>query len=620
MKPIDHSAAQNLYQVWQKVASIYPDVTALINPHPPYEGSLTYQAMVEQITKFGAGLRRLGIQPRSKVALFADNSPRWLIADQGIMAMGGVNVTRSSQAESRELLFILQNSESTALVVEDLKTLHRLEPDLKGYNLSQIILLSDETGYTNFQDVINLGKEGDLGNPQTDRSSLATLIYTSGTSGNPKGVMLTQGNLLYQITAALDVAYPRPQYRVLSILPTWHSYERSFEYFILSQGCSQIYTSIRTFKEDLKQYKPNYMVAVPRLWECLYEGIQKNLKKAKQQGLVQFFLAMSHRYVMAKRTRDGINLCHLHPSFFHRLGASLLSIGLAPIHLLADRLVYRKIREATGGEVEFFVSGGGSIAEHLEDFFEVVGIEILGGYGLTETSPITHVRRRQRNLRGGDGQPLPGTETKIIDLETGKDLPPYHTGLVLIRGPQVMKGYYNNPEATAKVIDGEGWFNTGDLGWLTPLGDLIITGRAKDTIVLTNGENIEPQPIEDACLRSVYIHQIMLVGQDQKQTGALIVPNFDRLVEEGLLPPNQNPQDNIHRMETDEKIITLFRQELNREVKNRPGYRPDDRIGVFRFLPEPFSIERGTMTQTLKIKRNVVTDRYKSIIESMYQT
>jgi long-chain acyl-CoA synthetase len=620
MKPIDHSAAQNLYQVWQKVAAIYPDVPALINPHAPYQGSLTYKEMVEQITKFGAGLRHLGIQPRSKVALFADNSPRWLIADQGVLAIGAVNVTRSSQAESRELLFILQNSESSVLIVEDLKTLQKLQPDLERYNLSNIILLSDEAGYTNFQDVINLGKDGDLGEPQTDRSSLATLIYTSGTSGNPKGVMLTQGNLLYQITAALDVAYPQPKYRVLSILPTWHSYERTFEYFILSQGCTQIYTSIRTFKEDLKQYKPNYMVAVPRVWESLYDGIQKNLKKAKQQKLINFFLSVSNRYVMAKRTRDDLNLCHLQPSFFDRLGAGLLAFGLAPIHLLADRLVYRKIREAVGGEVEFFVSGGGSIAEHLEDFFEIVGIEILGGYGLTETSPITHVRRRKRNLRGGDGQPLPQTETKIIDPETGKDLPPYRTGLVLIRGPQVMQGYYNNPEATNKVIDSAGWFNTGDLGWLTPMGDLIITGRAKDTIVLTNGENIEPQPIEDACLRSNYIEQIMLVGQDQKQIGALIVPKFDRLIEEGLLPKDQNPQDLISHMETDQDIISLFKQELNREVKNRPGYRPDDRIGVFRFLAEPFSIEQGTMTQTLKIKRNIVTDRYRSLIESMYQT
>lgn len=618
MQPIDHSSAQNLYQVWQKVASVYPDVPALVNPHITPPVNLTYKEMVQQITAFGAGLSQLGLQPRSQVALFADNSHRWFIADQGILAMGAVDVTRSSQAERQELLFILQNSDSVALIVEDLKTLHKLQPDLQAYNLSQIILLSDESGYTNFQDVINLGKDKELPKDQPDRSSLATLIYTSGTSGNPKGVMLTQGNLLYEITAALDVAHPQPGYRVLSILPTWHSYERTFEYFILSQGCTQIYTSIRTFKQDIKEYKPHYMVAVPRLWESLYEGIQKTLKTSKQQRLINFFLSVSEKYIKAKRTRNGLNLHHLQPSLLDRFLAGLLSFGLAPLHFLADRIVYRKIREAAGGEVEFFVSGGGSIADHLEDFFEIVGIEILGGYGLTETSPITHVRRKHRNLRGGDGQPLPGTETRIVDLETGTDLSFYKTGLVLIRGPQVMQGYYNNVSATAKVIDAQGWFNTGDLGWITPQGDLVITGRAKDTIVLTNGENIEPQPIEDACLRSAYIDQIMLVGQDQKHLGALIVPNFDRLALDGFISPDQDAKLTIEQWQTNEKIINLFKTELNREVKNRPGYRPDDRIAVFHLLAEPFTIEQGTMTQTLKIKRNVVTDRYSSVIQAMY--
>ncbi|MCS6959338.1 MAG: AMP-binding protein [Pseudanabaenaceae cyanobacterium SKYGB_i_bin29] len=617
-RPIDHSQAQNLWQVLQKVATVYPDIPALVNHHPPYPVQMTYREMVAEIRRFGAGLRQLGVKAGAHVALFADNSPRWFIADQGVLAIGAVDVTRSSQADKQELLFILQNSDSVALIVEDLKTLRKLQPQLDDYHLSPIILLSDEEGYSNYKTVIEMGKEGDLGDEQPDRSSLATLIYTSGTSGYPKGVMLTHGNFLYEITAALDVVHPQPGYRVLSILPTWHSYERTFEYFILSQGCTQIYTSIRTFKEDIKKHKPHYMVAVPRLWESVYEGIQKNLKTNKKRRLIEWFLAVSHKYIYAQRTRDGLNLRNLNPSVIDRVLATITSFVLLPVHLLADRLVYRKIREATGGEVRFFVSGGGSIADHLEDFFEVIGIEILGGYGLTETSPITHVRRKHRNLRGADGQPLPQTETRIVDPETKKDLPFYQQGLILIRGPQVMQGYYKNPEATQKVIDAEGWFNTGDLGWMTPQGDLVITGRAKDTIVLTNGENIEPQPIEDACLRSPYIDQIMLVGQDQKHLGALIVPNFDRLAQDGYIPADRQPQELIEHMRNDTRIIDLFRTELNREVKNRPGYRPDDRIVVFHLLAEPFSIEQGTMTQTLKIKRNVVMEKYKDVIDRMY--
>jgi long-chain acyl-CoA synthetase len=187
------------------------------------------------------------------------------------------------------------------------------------------------------------------------------------------------------------------------------------------------------------------------------------------------------------------------------------------------------VREATGGELKRVISGGGSLAKHLDNFFEIIDIEVLVGYGLTETSPVTNVRRPWHNLRGSSGQPIAGTEIRIVDLETRQPLPIEQRGLVMARGPQIMRGYWQNPEATAKAIDPQGWFDTGDIGWVTPQNDLVVTGRAKDTIVLTNGENIEPTPIEDACLRSPYIAQIMLVGQDQRSLGALIVPNLEAL-------------------------------------------------------------------------------------------
>ncbi|MBD0266644.1 MAG: AMP-binding protein, partial [Tolypothrix sp. Co-bin9] len=230
------------------------------------------------------------------------------------------------------------------------------------------------------------------------------------------------------------------------------------------------------------------------------------------------------------------------------------------------------------------------------------------------------------NLRGSSGQPLPGTENKIVDPETRKPLPIGEKGLVLLKGPQIMKGYYQNPEATAKAIDSEGWFDSGDLGWVTPGKDLVLTGRAKDTIVLSNGENIEPQPIEDACVRSPYIDQIMLVGQDKRSVGALIVPNLEALQK---WAESQNLElciDNDNVTETTSEKIKLeskmsqdlFRQELNREVQNRPGYRADDRIGPFKLILEPFSIENGMMTQTLKIRRHVVMERYRDIIDGMF--
>ena len=273
-------------------------------------------------------------------------------------------------------------------------------------------------------------------------------------------------------------------------------------------------------------------------------------------------------------------------------------------------------------------SGGSALSAELQDNLNALDFPVTIGYGLTETSPITHVRRPWRNLRGSDGKPVPGTETRIVDLETRRPLPLGQQGLVLLRGPQVMMGYYKNPEATAKAIDSEGWFDTGDLGKVTAWDDLILTGRAKDTIVLTNGENIEPQPIENACIRSPYIDQIMLVGQDQRSLGALIVPNLDTLQQwaadqtfhiQLADQPETAPPAGFKPITLEDSVIqALFRQELNREVKNRPGYRPDDRIGPFQLILQPFSIENGMMTQTLKIRRTVVAEHYRAIIDGMF--
>jgi long-chain acyl-CoA synthetase len=289
--------------------------------------------------------------------------------------------------------------------------------------------------------------------------------------------------------------------------------------------------------------------------------------------------------------------------------------------------VYGKVREATGGQVKQFISGGGSLARHLDLFFEIIDVPLLVGYGLTETAPVLSARRPWRNLRGAAGQPIPFTEIKIVDPETGREVPQGTKGLVMARGPQVMEGYYKNPEATRKAIDPEGWFDTGDLGWISKDCNVVLTGRAKDTIVLTNGENIEPQPIEDACARSKYIDQIMLVGQDQRSLGAIIVPNLDALQvwaasqslfiqvpgEDTPVPPGLTPVP----LEAD-PVQKLFRAELTREVKDRPGYRPDDRIGPFRLVLEPFSMENGLLTQTLKVKRPVVTERYRDMIDAMF--
>jgi long-chain acyl-CoA synthetase len=627
---VDYTNVESLPEIWTLAARKFGNIVALHNPHSKPEVKITYSQLSGQIQQFAAGLQKLGININNsdtlpygeRVSLIADNSPRWFIADQGIMTAGAVNAVRSAQAEREELLYIISHSGSTALVIEDLKTLNKLGESLNELPIKLVVILSDEVPPTernfpvvNFSQLLDIGSNNTLIATKQSSESLATLIYTSGTTGKPKGVMLSHKNLLHQVKSLGVVVQPEKGDIVLSILPTWHSYERSGEYFLLSQGCTQIYTNLRSVKGDLKKFKPNYMIAVPRLWESIYEGVQKQFREqpAKKQSLVKFLLETSQKYIEARRICQGLSLNHIHASFIERSQAKITELGLLLFHALGEKLVYTKVREATGGNIKHVISGGGALPAYIDNFFEIVGVEILQGYGLTETSPVTNARRPWRNLRGSSGQPIPGTEVKIVNPETRQPLPVGERGLVLLKGPQIMQGYYQNPEATTKAIDTEGWFDSGDLGWVTPENDLVLTGRAKDTIVLTNGENIEPQPIEDACLRSPYIDQIMLVGQDQRSIGALIVPNLEALEKWA------ETQNNSQKIDLESKIVQdLFRQELNREVQNRPSYRADDRIGPFKLIEEQFSIENGLMTQTLKIRRHVVMSRYCDIINAMF--
>ncbi|WP_193197101.1 AMP-dependent synthetase/ligase [Nostoc sp. MG11] len=631
---VDYTNVESLPEIWPLAAKRFGDTVVLHNPHAKPEVTITYTQLAEQIQKFAAGLQALGVKVGDRISLIADNSPRWFIADQGIMTAGGVDAVRSSQAEREELLFIIANSGSTALVLEDLKTLNKLQDRLNDLSIQLIVLLSDEAPPTqetikvlNFSQLIEVGGNDTFVPVRQKRDALATLIYTSGTTGKPKGVMLSYNNLMHQVTTFGTVVQPQQGDIVLSILPSWHVYERTVEYYLLSQGCTQVYTNLRSFKGDLKEFKPHYMVAVPRLWESIYEGVQKQFREqpANKQRLINFLLGISEKYIKARRIAQGLSLDNLHASSVERLAAKILASALFPLHALGERLVYAKVREATGARIKQVISGGGALPKHIDNFFEIIGVQILQGYGLTETSPVTHVRRPWRNMIGTSGQPLPVTEAKIVDPETKAPLPLGKRGLVLLRGPQIMQGYYQNPEATAKAIDAEGWFDSGDLGLVTPQNELVLTGRAKDTIVLSNGENIEPQPIEDACLRSPYIDQIMLVGQDQRSIGALIVPNLEALEKWAqsqnlqLRLPEATSSESTTVVDLESKIIQdLFRRELNREVQNRPGYRPDDRIGPFRLILEPFSIENGMMTQTLKTRRHVVTERYRGIIDGMF--
>jgi len=631
---IDYSHVESLPGIWPIAAEKFGENIALRSPHMKPEVVITYAQLVVFIQQFASGLQHLGVKPGDRISLIADDSYRWLIADQGIMTAGAVDVVRSSQAEREELLFIIGSSGSTVLIVEDIKTLKKLQAGLKDLPIQLIINISDEIApevdtikVVNFNQLLEIGQNHNFIPVHQTRDQLATLIYTSGTGGKPKGVMLSHQNLLHQVTTLRSVVQPEVGDVVLSILPTWHSYGRVGEYFLLSQGCIQVYSNLRSIKTDLRKIKPNYMIGVPRIWESIYEGAQKQFREqpANKQRLIYFLCDISQKYIEAKRIAQGLSLDHIHASSVQRLRAQIQAYVLFPLHKLGEILVYKAVREATGGRIKQVISGGGALPRHIDNFFEIINVTILQGYGLTETSPVTHARRPWRNIRGASGSAIPGTMTKIVDPETRQPIPAGQRGLVLLKGPQLMQGYYQNPEATKKAIDAEGWFNSGDLGWLTPDNELVLTGRAKDTIVLTNGENIEPETIEEACLRSPYISQIMLVGQDQRSLGALIVPNIAALEKwaetqgVNLTLDDNNTSSTSQKINLESKMIQeLFRQELTRFGQDRPGYRVDDRIGPFKLIESEFSVENGMMTQTLKIRRHVVMERYQDIIDGMF--
>ncbi|MEM8503420.1 MAG: AMP-binding protein, partial [Cyanobacteria bacterium P01_D01_bin.1] len=393
-KAINYGEVTAIPEVWPIVAAKYADHLALYDPHTQPETKYTYAELATAIAQFAAGLQQLGVAPGEAIALFSENRPRWMVADQGIMTAGAIDAVRGASADKAELLFILNNSDSTGLIVQDISVLDKLKEGLSDSKLRFIILLTDEAAeidadlggakLLNFSDLMALGAEKGTPTPvQFERGRTATLMYTSGTSGMPKGVMLSQSNLLSQIAGASSVVNVGPEQKVLSILPIWHCYERSFEYFVLSQGCTQIYTNIRTVKKDFKEHSPQYMVAVPRLWESIYDGVQKQFQSQPEskQKLIRFFLEKGQEYITARRTLAGLRLDNLTSSGGQKLAATLKLAYLWPIYQIGDRIVFSKIREAMGGKVDYLVSGGGSIADYLEDFYEIVGIPILGGYG-----------------------------------------------------------------------------------------------------------------------------------------------------------------------------------------------------------------------------------------------
>ncbi|KAB2032098.1 hypothetical protein ES319_D05G348500v1 [Gossypium barbadense] len=606
----------------------------------------------QEILDFAEGLRVIGVKPEEKYALFADNSCRWLIADQGIMATGAINVVRGSRSAVKELLHIYNHSESVGLLIDNPEFFNRLAGKFcSNASMRFIVLLWGEKSRLannetlgvpvfSYKEMVKLGRENRAALIDSldarkgyryeviGSDDIATLVYTSGTTGNPKGVMLSHKNLLHQIENLGVLGPAKAGDRFLSMLPTWHTYERACEYFIFTRGIEQVYTTVRTLKDDLRNYKPDYMISVPLVYETLYSGIQKQISSSPNaiKLIVFSFIRISLAYTELKRIYEGLCLTrnpeepsHI-VSMFDYLWSKTIATILCPLHVLATKFVYKKIRSAIGIQ-KTAKSGGGSLPTHIEKFYEAIGLEVQNGYGLTETSPCIAGRRPYYNVLGSVGHPIPLTEFKVVDSETGEILPPGSKGIIKVRGPPVMKGYYKNPLATRQALDEYGWLNTGDIGWIAPHhsvgrsrrcgGVIVFEGRAKDTIVLSSGENVEPLEIEEAALRSTLIQQIVVIGQDQRRLGAVIVPNKD----EALLAAKEASVVDADAVGlSKEQISSMLHEELRKWT-----YECSFQIGPILVVDEPFTIESGLLTPTMKIRRDQVVAQYKEEIANLYK-
>jgi long-chain acyl-CoA synthetase len=624
----------SLFDVLERTVSRHPDAVAFPRWSASDERPTTYAKLLELTRAFGAALLASGVQPGERVMLLSESMFPWILSDLGTLSIGAVDVPQGEEVSPQDLAYILHHSDAHVVLVGSARAARTLERALSGGPKVKLVVgLGVEPPAAPGADALTLDALLERGarflatrRAALDEAvaavrpeSLATIVYTSGTTGIPKGVMLTHGNLLQNIRVVPHLLELGPGDVFLSFLPTWHTFERMLEYVAISVGASTVYTSKKDLKEDLRRVRPTVMGSVPRVWEVLFETIRDRVRErpAVARRLLAAATTVGWWRLKAGLFARGLTVEFREPPLplraLRRAAGALGRLGLALPHAPLDALCLRPIRELLGGRLRAAISGGSSLPFHVDRFFNSVGVPLLNGYGLTETAPVLAVRFPARNVPGTIGPPIPDTEIKIA-REDGAAVPDGEIALVWARGPQVMQGYYKSPELTGRVLLRDGWFNTGDLGRRSVHGEVMITGRAKETIVLRGGENVEPRPLEDRLLLSPFIDQVVVVGQDQKTLGALIVPAFTRVRELLGLPAALAPVELIARAE----VQSLFAQELNLRLTEPRTFRPFEIVRKFRLLSNEFSIEDETLTRTLKVRRIAVTRKYRSEIEAMF--
>ncbi len=634
--------AQTVPQMLKEITLQYPNVAAQYAKDE--EGNfqpVTYKQLLDTSYHFGGGLLSLGTVRGEHVGLLADNRKEWLQADMGIMGIGAVDVPRGCDATERELRFIFSTAECKTIVVENeaqiLKVLGFKDalPNLCRFISFDAVqeetkAKSQEAGVEvlQFEEVLQLGTEYCQQNPnkldeELDKGTsddLACLIFTSGTTGEPKGVMLTHGNFLAQLPDLKIRIYLHPGERCLSVLPVWHAFERLCEYVVLCQAGGLCYSKPigSILLADFQKINPHMLPAVPRVFEAVYEGVNRTMRKTGGvvYALFKFFVAVAK--LQSKIHRRLFRQTARFKNDFLLLSWIVLFIPwvlLYPLKALGGVIIFKKIRAKLGTNFRGGVSGGGALPPQIDEFFWAIGVNLVEGYGLTETAPVVSVRPFRKPVFGTIGRPLKDVQVRIVD-DNGNVLPKCQKGTVQVKGPTVMKGYYKREDLTAKVIDKDGWFDTGDIGLLTLGGELVLRGRIKDTIVLRGGENVEPLSIEMQLNNSRFIAQSMVVGQDQRFLVALVVPSEEEIV--GYAQEQQIPYNSYSELLNTPEIKKLIDTEIQTAISAKNGFRLFEKVSRFALLEKPFVVGE-TLSAKQEIMRHKISEIYEKEITELFK-
>ncbi|CAN5786678.1 AMP-dependent synthetase/ligase [soil metagenome] len=563
---------------------------------------ISSRLVAERVRRAALGLAELGVQAGDRVAIFSENRPEWAIADYACVTSGLTDVPLYPNLPPEQAAYILRDSGAVAMFVSDAAQAAKIVEVRDKCPALRHVITFDAARHAGadhtLAEIEAMGATADTdarreayraASDRVQPDDLATLIYTSGTTGDPKGVMLSHDNLFSNVMASAACIPFTTNEIGLSFLPLSHIFERmAGHYLMFHVGCSIAYAeSIDTVPIDMQVVRPTLVLSVPRLYEKMYARVLENVLAGGAVKQRIFFWARRVAEQWADVTLAGGTPRGL----------------LALKYRIAQKLVFSKLRTRTGARLRYFVSGGAPLAPEINKFFYAAGLVILEGYGLTETSPVIAVNTPAAFRIGTVGKPVPGSEVSIAS-----------DGEILTRGPHVMKGYYNKPEATADAIDAEGWFHTGDIGEVRD-GYLAITDRKKDIIVTAGGKNIAPQPIENLVKTNKYVSQAVMIGDKRKFPVLLVVPNWEQLEKHG------KKRGFLWTDRAQMLQMPLIHEKMEREVRKQlTGLANFEMPKKIALLEHDFSIERGELTPTLKVKRRVIDKTYKDVIDGLYAT